>query len=250
MRTPSVDIFSRATGARPDPKDRRDFEYGPAVMGMFAPAVIDRRELATPVGDQGIEGSCVGWAVDGALRMIRCKRMGITEELSARWAYERAKENDPFPGEAYDGSTLRAGCSGARKTGICHYSLFPYFEYNTNCMEPEAPDDALSRRISSYVRIRSWRAVKDAIWRNGAVATVMRLHLGWADPVADMVIYRDGDKLDDEYFHAVSIEGYDDPRRLVLTRNSWGLTWGKDGYAWLDLQDFLDNSIDIWTINL
>lgn len=50
--------------------------------------------------------------------------------------------------------------------------------------------------------------------------------------------------------HAVMGVGYDDTKKMVLVRNSWGKEWGENGYFWMPY-DFISNPghcQDFWTI--
>jgi hypothetical protein len=38
---------------------------------------------------------------------------------------------------------------------------------------------------------------------------------------------------DDEGWHAIVITGYNDNKKAFKFKNSWGVTWGHEGYGWL-----------------
>jgi C1A family cysteine protease len=50
--------------------------------------------------------------------------------------------------------------------------------------------------------------------------------------------------------HAVMAVGYDDRRKAVLVRNSWGPGWGIEGYFWMPYKLISDPKFahDFWTI--
>ena len=50
--------------------------------------------------------------------------------------------------------------------------------------------------------------------------------------------------------HAVMAAGYDDERKMLLVRNSWGKDWGEDGYFWMPYEYITNtrNCSDFWTI--
>ena len=52
--------------------------------------------------------------------------------------------------------------------------------------------------------------------------------------------------------HAVVAVGYDDPRQRFIVRNSWGTSWGMDGYFTMPYEYLLDGGLsdDFWTIKL
>src|SRR4029453_17232346 len=55
------------------------------------------------------------------------------------------------------------------------------------------------------------------------------------------VIQRSGSELGG---HAFLIAGYNDTGFLI--QNSWGTTWGRNGYATLPYEDWQDNAYDAW----
>ena len=52
--------------------------------------------------------------------------------------------------------------------------------------------------------------------------------------------------------HAVLAVGYDHPKRRFIVRNSWGPTWGQQGYFTMPYEYLLDSNLsdDFWTIKL
>ena len=48
--------------------------------------------------------------------------------------------------------------------------------------------------------------------------------------------------------HAVAAVGYDDDKKMVIVRNSWGKKWGKDGYFHMPYEFILDPEYasDFW----
>lgn len=49
--------------------------------------------------------------------------------------------------------------------------------------------------------------------------------------------------------HAVCAVGYDDEKKSVLVRNSWGDDWGEKGYCWVPYTYIKDPNLscDMWT---
>lgn len=46
--------------------------------------------------------------------------------------------------------------------------------------------------------------------------------------------------------HAVSLIGYDDKKEAFILRNSWGTSYGDNGYAWFPYEDF-NKVLECWT---
>lgn len=62
--------------------------------------------------DQGSEGACVGFSVSRMMTLLNRKR------YDAMALYAEARRVDDWPGEDYSGTSVRAGCDVARKTGM------------------------------------------------------------------------------------------------------------------------------------
>jgi C1A family cysteine protease len=45
--------------------------------------------------------------------------------------------------------------------------------------------------------------------------------------------------------HAVLVVGYDDAKRLLIVRNSWGDKWGRGGYFYMPY-DYASNPNLVW----
>lgn len=61
--------------------------------------------------DQGNEGACVGFGSSRAMSLLNRKR------YDGRWLYHQAQKIDEWPGEDYDGTSVRAGMEVLRSQG-------------------------------------------------------------------------------------------------------------------------------------
>lgn len=61
--------------------------------------------------NQGGEGACVGFGISRAMSLLNRKR------YDALWLYNSAKVIDEWPGEDYDGTSVRAGLDVVRERG-------------------------------------------------------------------------------------------------------------------------------------
>lgn len=61
--------------------------------------------------DQGAEGACVGFGISRMASLLNRKR------YDARWLYHEAQKVDEWPGEDYDGTSVRAGLDVLRTRG-------------------------------------------------------------------------------------------------------------------------------------
>ncbi|MFQ5498722.1 MAG: peptidase C1, partial [Candidatus Zixiibacteriota bacterium] len=110
------------TNARSDVPDRRDW--------MYQPPLIQLRKSVDPPTDlhilnQHSEGACTGFAVAAAINLLYA-RAEQNIRVSPRMLYESAKRNDEWPGESYDGSSLRGAINGWRNMGVCRDEVWPF----------------------------------------------------------------------------------------------------------------------------
>jgi hypothetical protein len=61
--------------------------------------------------DQGQEGACVGFAASRMMSLLNRAR------YDARWLYREAQRIDEWPGESYEGTSVRAGLDVLRERG-------------------------------------------------------------------------------------------------------------------------------------
>lgn len=119
----------RAKGFRPGPIDHRDYPLRAAIRQIAAPQIVgskfwyNRRVL-----NQGNEGACVGF---GWTQSINCSpRPQNFNDSYARAVYYRARQLDEWPGENYDGTSVRAGAKS-----ICEKGWITEFAYAQNILE-------------------------------------------------------------------------------------------------------------------
>lgn len=236
-----------ATGLRFDPYDARDllFVAPPRVL----PQRVDHREECTPIRDQGSEGTCVGHALVGVAELLYWRKLGRPPDFSERWAYEKAKVHDEWPGVDYEGSSLRGAVKGWSKEGLCPEKAWPYVPGRPGRPGRTATSQAAAHPLAAYERCLGLESLKHAIHHRGAVIAGASIHEGWRAPAAGGEIpYTPAAK--ELGGHAFVLVGYDDARGLFWIRNSWGAAWGEGGFAGLTYQDALVNVRDAWSVSI
>jgi C1A family cysteine protease len=232
-------------GCKFDPHDTRDiaFTAGPVKL----PKRIDNRAMATPIRNQGAEGSCVGFSVAKTVEVAFKKQSAGRPDLSERWAYEYAKRYDEWPGNNYEGSSVRGGLKGANKVGICTENFWPYKPNKRGKPRPNAAENAEKHKVIKYTRITGINNIKAAIHRNGVVASAAMVHEGWFRLRHNGVIPLKP-KFDMLGGHAFVLVGYGGVGFWVA--NSWGTRWGKRGFGVLTYKDARLHLVDAWTIQI
>jgi len=251
------------SGYRPDTPDRRDFLFAdrfgasPAVQ-TAVPISVDNRHLLRTILDQGQEGSCVGFAVCTAAEVLYKVARGSHSDLSERWIYHHARKYDPWPGTNYSGTEIRGALRGWEKHGICldkFWKYNPYTVQDTNSnFDINAHEGSPSRKmiesardypIHGYLRVRTHRTdLKQAVLQNKVVIVGATVHTGWQQPIEGTIPFNQNSR--SRGGHAFVIIGYDDRKSAFLVANSWGVDWGRGGFAWMNYKDIEVNGSDAW----
>lgn len=231
------------------------------------PPVIDYSysEFLPPVGDQGMENSCAGWAAGYYLRTYqqaqdigwKVKESGIGIEshiFSPSFIYNQINNG------VDNGASIEKAGRLITDMGAAALEDFPYIagDYLTQ-PGPDVIQSAYPHRI------RDWRLLysdidtdqyiiqktKEYLLTGDVVLAGSRVGLKFQYPYFD----RNGNSIITReyypsYLHAFVIVGYDDnfinPDGIGAFKlvNSWGVEWGNDGFSYISYEAFAANAIE------
>lgn len=197
---------------------------------------VDLRKFASPVEDQRWLNSCVGNAVVGGLELLRLASGHDHVDLSRLFVYYNAR-NEHSAQTLDKGTYIRSAMLTLQKLGVCKEETWAY-NMNKVFVRPSwnSYREAYLNKIDDYYRIRSYGSS-----RLDAIETALRAR----HPVAF------GMKVDDKFVenrdghpkftssskwegrHAMLIVGFNKTSKTLIVRNSWGTSWGDDGYCYL-----------------
>ena len=243
----------RVLDARPDTLDFRDLMYVPTLIEVPTHVPLgDYIEYGVPILDQGSEGACTGFGLATVANYLLLRRRVLPDNVpvSPRMFYELARRYDEWPGENYSGSSARGAMKGWHKHGVCSEALFPYRNPNKN--DPQGltdarSTDALRRPLGAYFRVnhKDIVAMHSALAEVGVLYVTCSVHMGWNDVRADGVITQSSTITGG---HAFAIVAFDE--QGFWLQNSWGPRWGREGFARISYDDWLENGSDAWVARL
>ena len=203
--------------------------------------------------DQGQLGSCTANAIGGAFEFEMLKQEEPDFMPSRLFIYynerviERTVDEDA-------GAQLRDGMKTVANQGVCPEPQWPYV-LSQFATKPTAECYAEAKK---HVGITYMRVGQDVAQMRGCLAAGYPFIFGFTvyESFESDAVSRTGNvpmpQGDERTLggHAMVAVGYDNPKKLVLVRNSWGTSWGKKGYGTMPYSYFTnpDLSADFWTL--
>ena len=244
----------------PDPRDLM-FSVSPVVAAKPLPKSADLRPGCPPVYDQGQVGSCTANSIAGAFEFTQKKQMLADFMPSRLFIYynERAIEHTV---NEDSGAQIRDGIKSVAKQGVPPESDWPYSENMsivTQKPKPIAYTDAQQHKLVAYHRISSripataLNLMKSCLADGYPFVFGFVVYSAFEGPdIAKTGILNMPNTKKEEVVggHAVMAVGYDDKKKAILVRNSWGTGWGLKGYFWMPYAYISDPKLasDFWTI--
>lgn len=223
---------------------------------LAAIQTVDLAPNFPPVFDQGQLGSCTANALLGAYEFEMLKQKEPLANLSRLFLYyqERAKEgtvSTDSGAEIQDGVwVLQAG------TGVCSESLWSYdISQFTVAPSPAALADAGNHHVVTAQRLSgSLDDLRQTLVNGTPVVFGIEVFSEMmSDAVASTgIVPMPTPDEQAEGGHAICLAGYDDSSKLFKFRNSWGTSWGDNGYGYLPY-DYVTNSqysSDFWALTV
>ncbi|MBP2649403.1 MAG: xylellain [Firmicutes bacterium] len=235
-----------------DTQDLRDYIFCSAGFkaAEHLPEKIDLRKKCSPVVDQGNLGSCTANAIASGLREYQLKNNAYWLALSRLFLYYEERLLEGTVNED-SGAAIRDGMKVLNQTGVCPEADWPYdISTFTNPSTDKMMADAAKYKIKEYHRITSLDKLKAALAEGLPVVIGIDVYESFeTDDVASTGIVPMPDTTKEEYLggHAVLVVGYDNAKRQLIVRNSWGITWGDLGYFYLPYPYYEKYASDCWT---
>jgi C1A family cysteine protease len=211
---------------------RASLEAGVGITAPCAPAAYDLTNVAgknfiTPVRNQRNCGSCVAFgtiaAVEGTTRVKRNDPSLDVDLSEAHLFYcHGAAEGRNCGNGWWPDNALNA----ARDKGVVDETCYPYTAGDQPC-RPCSDWQSRVTKISAWSQLSTAASMKEWLSTNGPVAACFKVYDDFYSYHSGIYRYVTGDLLGG---HCVCVVGYNDADGCWLCKNSWGTTFGENGF--------------------
>lgn len=249
-------MSSRGFGWLPDLPDHRDIMFAAARPPVkVLPSKVDLTKKCPAVYDQGALGSCTANALGGAFQFEQMQQKKIAFMPSRLFIYynERVIENSVA---SDSGAMLRDGIKTIAKQGVCAEEIWPYL-IKKFAVKPASKcyGQALDNQALKYMRLTHDLQEMQVCLADGYPFvfgfTVYESFLSEKVTMNGIVPFP---KKTERVVggHAVMAVGYNDDKKCFIARNSWGESWGNQGYFTIPYKYVTNSGLtdDFWTIRL
>jgi C1A family cysteine protease len=242
-------------GWMPDVPDHRDLVYAAARITTLPPSV-DLRPGCPPVYDQGQLGSCTANAIAAAIQFEQMRQKEPKPFAPSRlFIYYNERVMERSVGQDA-GAQIRDGMKSVNHVGACPETDWPYV-ITKFAQKPStrAFKDARLGKALSYQRV-----VQTLDQMKGCLASGLPIVLGISvyESFESQQVAKSGivpmpansEKLLGG--HAILAVGYNDAEQRFVMRNSWGTSWGMQGYFTIPYAYLTDSNLcdDLWMIQM
>lgn len=156
--------------------------------------------------DQGQEGACVGFSGAHVMSTTPKAHNPRYTHQDAEDLYHAAQQNDQWPGENYEGSSVLGGMQALKAQG----------------------------RITSYLWCTTLEEAQHAVSYVGPLQIGVTWYNDMFTPDKQGFLHVGGGVAGG---HAICVGGISTTKQAFLLYNSWGQSWGQNGNAWLAFED-------------
>lgn len=251
----NVGLAAQNTGLRCSDAKYQTLPLLPSYSGAKyneVPLRVSLKKYCPVPGDQKQMGTCVGWAVGyGALTILRAQKAGMTDpseitELahSAAFIYNQVKLKTD---DCTTGVYIEDALTLLKTSGDCLEKSFNYQKTDCRALPEKTQLEEASRyRIQDYAAVfTTEEAPKSKISKACKVlATQTPMVVGIAvtpdfwEIKPGTQVWNPVDDVTATSFHAMTLVGYDNVEKQFELLNSFGTSWGRNGFIRIPYDDF------------
>jgi C1A family cysteine protease len=205
--------------------------------------IVDTYEMKTPpIGNQGSEGSCVAWSVGYAARSIDYfYKTGATifsqatNVFSPEFLYNQVK----FTDDCNSGTAMQTALDFIKLNGISTWNSMPYTSGDCSLLpNAEQALAAQAYKINGYYKIYTTdtATIKSMVRQNKAVIISILVDNNFLNAKSGFIWKNTGSGYG--FGHSVVITGYNEELKAWKIMNSFGTSWGTNGFAYMEYDMF------------
>jgi len=222
------------------------------------PIKITLQDKWGEIFDQGQLGSCVSNSVAGCVRFCCLKNNNIAFNPSRLFIYYNGRVLSGFDPSEDSGMAISDGFRSVNTYKVCTEANWPYdiSKFSVKPLQCDYDEAVkLNSNIKDYSIDQDLTTLKQCIFEGYPISFGITLFDSFeSNDVAQTGIVPMPDKFNEQQIggHAITIVGYDDANQWFIVANSWGSSWGSNGFCFIPYQYVLDQELanDFWTIRL
>ena len=234
--------------------DARDYQFSAKVSTpKTMPSAVDLRPQMPTVVDQGNLGSCTANAIVAAFQYDLIKQKLNIFTGSRLFVYYNERLMEGSVGQDA-GAMIRDGIKSLNTYGVCSEPTWPYIisRFANKPSTAAYTQAKLNKALSYYSVASSPTAIKTALAAGYPVVIGIEVYESFESYSVSSSGVVPMPKPSEQLLggHAVLVVGYNDVLQQFIVRNSWGTSWGKNGYFFLPYA-YANNSLmnDCWVVS-
>ena len=218
----------------------------------YIPSKVDLTGRMLPPGYQGLQSSCVAWAIAYSAESYYANNADKTS-LNKRFVGSPAFIYNQLTTDqsgCQAGTSVIDALSLLKQQGVPNLSEFPYHENSCSEMPGEQVKAyAKTQRIAGFNHIQrnDIESIKSQLYAGNPVIFGMNIPQSFLD-FRGRSIYSDVNS-GAPNAHAMVLVGYDDNKSAFKIINSWGDWWGDKGYGWIDYETLISRAYEFYVID-